>query len=204
MHRRAFIAGSAAFSIATAKLARAARSSGARLADAARAQVGITTGYDPIYARLSYPNGDVSRATGVCADVVIRAFRDALAIDLQKLVHEDTLKHFDEYPSHRVWGERSPDASIDHRRVLNLQTYFERTGANLWKASSPTTGDKFPPPLAEGDIITWLLDARLPHIGILVSGARVVHNIGRGTEESSLAEFSPHRAVGHYRWQNPA
>jgi len=201
MHRRTFIAGSAAFSIAAAKFARAARTPGERLAEAARAQVGITTSYDPLYTRLSYPNGDVARSTGVCADVVIRAFRDALAIDLQRLVHEDMLKHFDEYPSRRVWGERSPDASIDHRRVLNLQTYFERFGARLWKASSPTPGDKFPTPLADGDIVTWLLDARLPHIGILVSaGARVVHNIGRGTEESSLADFATHRAIAHYRW----
>jgi uncharacterized protein YijF (DUF1287 family) len=205
MHRRTFIAGSAAFSIAAAKPARAARTAGARLAEAARAQVGITTSYDPLYTRLSYPNGDVSRSTGVCADVVIRAFRDALAIDLQSLVHEDMLKHFDEYPAHRVWGERSPDASIDHRRVLNLQRYFERTGAQLWKATSSIPGDKFPAPLADGDIVTWLLDARLPHIGILVSaGARVVHNIGRGTEESSLADFSPHRAIAHYRWPSAA
>jgi uncharacterized protein YijF (DUF1287 family) len=27
-----------------------------------------------------------------------------------------------------------------------------------------------------------------------------VHNIGRGAEESLLAEFWPHRAFGHYRW----
>jgi uncharacterized protein YijF (DUF1287 family) len=146
MHRRTFIAGSAALSIAATKLALATRTPGQQLAEAARTQVGITTSYDPNFTRLSYPNGDVSRSTGVCADVVIRAFRDALAIDLQKLVHEDMLKHFDEYPSRRVRSERSPDANIDHRRVLNLQAYFERTGARLWKAASPTPGDRFPGP----------------------------------------------------------
>jgi uncharacterized protein YijF (DUF1287 family) len=54
-----------------------------------------------------------------------------------------------------------------------------------------------------GDIVTWLLDARLPHVGIIVSAGsqrRVVHNIGRGVEESPLEEFHSERAVGHYRW----
>ena len=179
---------------------------GERLAAAARAQVGVTTIYDPAYTRIAYPNGDVPRNRGVCADVIIRAGRDGLGLDLQKLVHDDLAEHFDAYPSRRVWGERGPDPSIDHRRVLNLETYFTRAGCRLWAAAKPTPGDAFPRPLAAGDIVTWLLDARLPHIGILVSAgansgsARVVHNIGRGAEESALAEFSPHRAVGHYRW----
>ncbi|HEY9128026.1 MAG TPA: DUF1287 domain-containing protein, partial [Acidobacteriaceae bacterium] len=94
-----------------------------------------------------------------------------------------------------------PDANIDHRRVLNLQTYWQRSGSQLWKASSPTPGDAFPHPAA-GDIITWLLDARLPHVGILATGLQptVVHNIGRGAEEIPLSAFRPHRPVGLYRW----
>lgn len=28
----------------------------------------------------------------------------------------------------------------------------------------------------------------------------VVHNIGRGAEQSELVEFHSHRAIGHYRW----
>ena len=84
--------------------------------------------------------------------------------------------------------------------MLNLETWFQRQGAQLWRSSGPAPGDSFPPPLLPGDIVTWLLDARLPHIGILVSSARVVHNIGRGTEESALADFALHRAVAHYRW----
>jgi uncharacterized protein YijF (DUF1287 family) len=54
-----------------------------------------------------------------------------------------------------------------------------------------------------GDIVTWLLDARLPHVGIVVSAGsqrRVVHNIGRGVEETPLEAFSAQRAAGHYRW----
>ena len=70
------------------------QTNGQRLADAARAQVGVTLSYDPGWTHLSYPGGDVPRSTGVCADVVIRAARDALGLDLQKLVHEDMEKHF--------------------------------------------------------------------------------------------------------------
>lgn len=186
------------------------RTSGKRLAEAARAQVGVTTGYDPTWTHISYPNGDVPRSTGVCADVVIRAARDGLGLDLQELVHEDMEKHFEEYPARRAWGSTRPDASIDHRRVLNLEAYFTRAGARLWLAAAPTAGDGFPKRVAEGDIVTWLLDAKLPHIGIVVQEggrdasdnprAHLVHNIGRGAEESVLADFSPHRAFGHYRW----
>lgn len=184
---------------------------GARLAAAARAQVGVTVGYDPRWVQIGYPNGDVPRSTGVCADVLIRAARDALGLDLQKLVHEDMEKHFEAYPAHRVWGSRHPDTSIDHRRVLNLEIYFQRCGACLWRASSPTAGDAFPRPLAPGDILTWrLLEAQQPHIGIVFAvpanvpaenpKARIVHNIGRGAEEIELAPFYPDRAIGHYRW----
>lgn len=210
MNRRSFLMGCAAASIAP-RFAFAHSDHGRRLAAAARAQVGITTGYDPTWTAIRYPNGDVPRSTGVCADVVIRAARDGLGLDLQKLVHEDMEQHFDAYPARRVWGSRYPDANIDHRRVLNLEAYFQRSGACLWRASSTVPGDQFPKPLALGDIVTWLLDARLPHIGIVVdiphssiasnnSQCKVVHNIGHGTEQSALAEFHPHRAIGHYRW----
>jgi uncharacterized protein YijF (DUF1287 family) len=40
-------------------------------------QTNQTKSYDPKYVVISYPNGDVPIATGVCTDVVIRAFRKA-------------------------------------------------------------------------------------------------------------------------------
>lgn len=209
MHRRSVLNGLAAVA-ALSGLGASAPGAGLKLAASARAQIGVTLGYDPRWTHISYPNGDVPRSTGVCADVVIRAARDSLGLDLQQLVHEDMVEHFDAYPAHRIWGSKQPDANIDHRRVLNLETYFQRCEACIWRATSATPGDGFPKPLAPGDIITWLLDARLPHIGIVVSSpanvpsrnseCRVVHNIGRGTEESSLADFHSHRAVAHYRW----
>ena len=203
MRRRDFLGGVTAVWITSAKLALADASSGQKLADAARAQLGVTTSYDPSYTRLSYPGGDVPRSTGVCADVVIRGARDGLGLDLQKLLHEDMAKNFSAYHQPREWGMSRPDANIDHRRVINLETYWTRAGARLWAAERPTAGDGYLEAIETGDILTWLLDVRLPHVGIAVSGgaaAQVVHNIGRGVEESALTAFHGERAAGHYRW----
>ena len=204
MHRRTFIFGSITAWLSARPLAFSATTAGHRLADVARAQVGVTTSYDPAWTHINYPGGDVPRSTGVCADVVIRAARDALGLDLQKLVHEDIAAHFDAYPANKAWGSKKPDSNIDHRRVLNLEAYFTRAGARIWMAAAPTPGDRFPPPLLPGDFVTWLLDDKLPHIGIIAavpaSGATVVHNIGSGAQEWLLATFSPHRAMAHYRW----
>lgn len=175
---------------------------GEKLAQAARNQVGVTTGYDPHYVRIAYPNGDLPRSTGVCCDVIIRAYRDALALDLQKFVHEDMLRDFAAYP--HTWGMPHPDANIDHRRVPNLETFWRRSRSEIWHASTPTAGNAFPSPLSPGDVLTWRLDARMPHIGVVVANGvfstRIVHNWGNGAEESSLFTFNPHRAIGHYRW----
>src|SRR5215216_5361468 len=79
--------------------------------------------YTPSYVSIKYPNGDVPPKTGVCTDVVIRAYRK-LGIDLQKEVHEDMLKNFSLYPNMKKWGMRTTDTNIDHRRVPNLEVFF--------------------------------------------------------------------------------
>jgi uncharacterized protein YijF (DUF1287 family) len=165
-----------------------------RLVAAAEAQIGVTVTYDPAYVRLAYPGGDVPRDRGVCTDVVIRAYRDAFGIDLQRLVHEDMRANFARYP--RSWGLSWPDPNIDHRRVLNLQAFFRRRGRAL-PADSP--GD-----FAEGDLVTQMLPGNLPHIAIVTgrtgpSGAPlVVHNIGGGTRlEDRLLDFP---VTGRYRF----
>lgn len=204
MNRRQAILGISAVALSSLRSALAdGPDPGIKLAKAARAQVGVTTGYDPRWIHLAYPGGDPPRSTGVCADVIIRAGRDALGLDLQKLVHEDMQAAFDQYPARKVWGSREPDTNIDHRRVLNLGAYWRRTGCCLWTAKQPTAGDAFPIPFAVGDIVTWMLDARLPHVGIIVqtgSSPAVVHNIGNGAEETYLSAFHNHRAAGHFRW----
>ncbi|MFB3892555.1 MAG: DUF1287 domain-containing protein [Phycisphaerae bacterium] len=173
---------------------RPATNQAAKIVLAARAQVGRTTVYDPAYVRLAYPGGDVPVEKGVCADVVVRALRDALDLDLQKLVHEDMEKAFPEYP--RKWGLRQPDSNIDHRRVLNLMKYFDRAGCSRPVTSS---ADDYAP----GDIVTCTVPPNLPHVMIVSDRATpegapyVIHNIGRGAkEEARLFEFP---ITGHYR-----
>lgn len=150
--------------------------------------------YEPAYVRLDYPNGDVPADTGVCTDEVIRSYR-ALGIDLQKLVHEDMRRSFSAYP--KIWGLKSPDKNIDHRRVPNLQTFFKRRGASL-----PVTRN--PADYKPGDLITCTVPPHLPHIAIVVpapgGGATpwIVHNIGQGPRcENRLFEFP---LTGHYRF----
>lgn len=158
----------------------------------ARRQIGVTRRYDPSYVTLRYPNGDVPLERGVCTDVVVRAFRP-LGLDLQQAVHEDMRAHFDAYP--HAWGLRAPDASIDHRRVPNLQRWFERRGWSLPVSAQAVD-------YRAGDVVTWRLPGGAPHIGI-VSDRRygdrplVIHNIGWGTREDD-ALFS-YAITGHYR-----
>jgi uncharacterized protein YijF (DUF1287 family) len=198
MLRRDFLSGAAA---SLAFLGHA-RDSGIKLADAARKQLNITTGYDPKYVRMAYPGGDVPRVTGVCADVIVRAARDGLGLDLQKLIHEDMARDFAAYP--KTWGMQHPDANIDHRRVLNLEVFWRRAGAAVWTAQGLVAGNAFPGPLEPGDLLTWLLGGKLPHVGIVVEtgmfSTRIVHNIGGGVQEDALFGMREQQAKGHYRW----
>jgi uncharacterized protein len=163
--------------------------------EGALAQIGVTFFYDPAYRKLAYPGGDVALETGVCTDVVIRAFRRA-GIDLQVLIHEDMRTAFHHYPKN--WGLKKPDRNIDHRRVPNLQRFFTRQGTELTPSTDPY--DYQP-----GDVVTWKLNNGLPHIGI-VSQQRsadqqrplIIHNIGAGAQlEDMLFEYEIN---GHYRY----
>jgi uncharacterized protein len=161
----------------------------AQLIAAARKQIGVTVSYDPAYSQLSFPDGDVNRAKGVCTDVLIRAYRDAFGIDLQSLINADMKQSFAAYP--KRWGLRTTDRNIDHRRVPNLQTFFARRGA-----AQPLSSD--PAAWRPGDIFTSLVGGTLPHIGVVSGPGRIIHNIGRGTREE-MALFD-HKLTGHYRW----
>src|SRR5713226_941936 len=158
-------------------------------------QVGKTTGYDPSYQKIEYPNGDVPIETGVCSDVIVRAFRKA-GIDLQKEVHEDMKNNFSAYPAR--WRLSGPDANIDHRRVGNLMTYFARRAKSLSTESDSAT-------FLPGDIVTWDLGFGTEHIGFVVNvwykpsqRYLIVHNIGAGTRmEDGLFAW---KITGHYRY----
>ena len=80
----------------------ATQSPSTRLIQSARTQIGITRHYDPAYARLDYPGGNVVIDKGVCTGVLIRADRQVFDYDLQKAVHGDMPKHFATYP--KIWG----------------------------------------------------------------------------------------------------
>src|SRR5436190_20524477 len=164
--------------------------------DGAVDQIGKTTSYDPSYQKLDYPNGDVPIETGVCSDVIIRAFRNA-KIDLQKDIHEDMQANFSAYPTR--WGLKSPDANIDHRRVPNLDAFFTRKGKLL---PTDSGSDNFLP----GDVVSWDLGGGYTHIGMVTNiwykptqRYLVVHNIGCcGTHiDDSLFAW---KITGHYRY----
>ena len=170
--------------------------SGEKLVNSARKQVGVTVVYDPSYTSLAYPGGDVPAERGVCTDVLIRAMRDGLSKDLQKIIHEDMAKNFSSYPKN--WGLSRPDRNIDHRRVPNLQTWFKRQGCQITLAPGNVPTNFLP-----GDIVTCTVPPNLPHI-MIVSDRKsdegvpfVIHNIGNGAREEPMLFRFP--LTGHYR-----
>ena len=151
----------------------------------------VTTEYDPAYVKLAYPNGDVPMKTGVCADVIVRAFRQ-VGLDLQKELHEDMKQSFAKYP--KKWGAKAPDKNIDHRRVPNLMTWFDRKGKTIPLSSTD---------YQSGDVVAWDLGGGLTHIGFVSDSKgdkyyKIIHNIGAGVQlEDRLFAW---KVMGHYRY----
>jgi uncharacterized protein YijF (DUF1287 family) len=94
---------------------------------------------------------------------------------------------------------KSPDANIDHRRVLNLQAFFNRRGKSL--PLTQKTEDYQP-----GDIVAWDLDGKgMTHIGIVsnlwnesTKRYSIIHNIGGGVvAEDKVFDW---KITGHYRY----
>lgn len=103
---------------------------------------------------------------------------------------------FKSYPN---YGLLKPDNNIDHRRVLNIKTYFKKQGYSLTITKNESN-------YKPGDIVTWKLLGR-NHIGI-VSNIKVkwsnryhiVHNAYKGTELSDWLNMG--KVTGHYRIYN--
>jgi len=154
--------------------------------------------YTPDYVSIKYPNGDVPAKTGVCSDVVIRAYRK-LGIDLQKEVHEDMVQHFSLYPNIKKWGLHKTDTNIDHRRVPNLEVFFSRKGEKL-----PITDSGMD--YKTGELVTWMISNKYPHIGIITNKKSpdekrlmIVHNVGNGQVlEDCLFNW---KIVGHFKYE---
>jgi uncharacterized protein YijF (DUF1287 family) len=167
-----------------------------QLVRAAQERTKLNIIYDGSYRSITYPMGDVPKDKGVCTDLIIRVYRE-LEVDLQKLVHEDMRSNFSNYPN--KWGLTSPDTNIDHRRVLNLQTFFERHGKVL-KISSEENDYQ------SGDLVTWMLPGNLLHIGIVsnqfvknTARRKIIHNIGNGPVEDDI--LFNYKITGHYRYE---
>lgn len=153
--------------------------------------------YTPSYVSIKYPNGDVPAKTGVCTDVVIRAYRK-LGVDLQKEVHDDLKANFSKYPNLKKWGLKKPDTNIDHRRVPNLEVFFTRKGQKL--SVSKNAKD-----YKTGEMVTWMINGKLPHIGIIThkkspnGNPMIVHNVGGGQVlEDCLFSYE---IVGHFKYE---
>jgi len=168
---------------------------GDRLAGSALALTRENVTFDSSYYKISYPGGDIPSNKGMAADSLIRAYR-ALNMDLQVLVHEDMVTDFRLYP--QLWDAVATDTSIDHRRVPNLQRYFERHAATI-------TPSRNAEDYLVGDVVTWSLANGDTHIGIVVPGpgersgeAWIVHNLGSGVKwESVLFDF---KVQHHFRF----
>ena len=166
-----------------------------KLSNAAISIIDESIVYTPDYVSIKYPNGDVPAKTGVCSDVVIRAYRK-LGIDLQKEVHEDMKANFSKYPT--KWGLKKTDTNIDHRRVPNLEVFFERKGKKL--PVSKNASD-----YKTGEMVTWMIGGKLPHIGIVThkkssnGNPMIVHNVGGGqVAEDCLFSWE---IVGHFKFK---
>jgi uncharacterized protein YijF (DUF1287 family) len=101
-------------------------------------------------------------------------------------VHEDLRANFSQYPQR--WNLRRADPHIDHRRVPNLQKYFERS-----------IHDRVLPrdvALQPCDLVIWDLGGGLSHIGwvsdrVASSGQlKILHHIsGRPSEDDVLTSW---------------
>ncbi|MEZ5479455.1 MAG: DUF1287 domain-containing protein [Thiolinea sp.] len=95
-------------------------------------------------------------------------------------------------------GACAPDTNIDHRRVLNLMTYFERLNLDL--PVSDDADDYLP-----GDVVAWKLNDKQYHIGVVMQERSydeqrplIGHNINAGVVlQDVLFDWE---IVGQYRY----
>jgi uncharacterized protein YijF (DUF1287 family) len=175
-----------------------------RLLEAVRIYVRQGVRYDASYVELAYPGGEPPAGRGACTDLVAAGLR-GIGIDLQRAVHEDIGRAPAEYlPTLAHYGSASPDPSIDHRRVANLEVYFRRHLLALPPALE--TAGWLP-----GDLVVWdqNRDSWGDHVGIVAeerapAGHPLVHhNYPRRGHHPGVAHagdcLREWRIVGHYR-----
>ncbi|WP_018970936.1 DUF1287 domain-containing protein [Rubritalea marina] len=152
--------------------------------------------YDSGYYQIDFPAGDIPQEREGEADLLVRSFR-SVGVDLQERVHQDMDNAFRSYP--QLWGMRKPDSNIDHRRIPNLQRYFERIEVQMSVERDAVLYEN-------GDVVIWRKPDGSLISGIVVPGpgARsaekwVVSNRGFGSQWiDSLLDYD---VVGHYKYQ---
>lgn len=169
----------------TEKRAPANQNFGKSLVWAARWQTWIPVIYNPSYAQIPYPNGDVAWYYGVCTDVIVRAYR-WLGVDLQVEVKRARVG--------------SGDTNIDHRRVQVLRKFFARKGRSLPISDDP---DDYLP----GDVVSYYVPTghfSKTHIAIVSDRKAtggvplILHNRGFGVQEEN--RLFAEKITGHYRY----
>jgi len=141
---------------------------------------------------MRYPNGDVDESIGVCTDVVIRGYR-AIGVDFQRLVHEDVVRN----PTAYEGFVKTPDATIDHRRVGPMLTYLRRHAKSLDKNGDYEAGDivviSFNPcPTCSPQHVGVVSDRKGPR-GVPL----LIHNMGPTPREDDTLDAWTH--LGHFR-----
>lgn len=164
----------------------AAQSFADRLVTAARDQGKSFALYTPAYVKIPYPGGDVPASTGVCTDVVVRAYR-ALGIDLQVEIQKA--------------GVGSGDTNIDHRRVEVQRKFFSKKGKSLPVSNNPK--DYKP-----GDIVTfhlahgWFSNTHVAIVSDKLTSdgiPLVIHNRGLGVQEENW--LFAEKITGHFQYR---
>jgi len=138
------------------------KSLGAEIVDGAREEARLGTPYVMNYEVIPYPGGDVTSGTGVCTDLVVRAFRRA-GIDLQREVHLDRKVRPGAYP--KIWDKNGIDSNIDHRRCPNLVVWFRKYARELTTDLNGAALKEWQP----GDVVFYVQKgASQPwHVGIV-------------------------------------
>lgn len=171
---------------------------GIALYESARKQIGVTLEYD--HSNGYYAGGEPPPHTGVCTDVISRAFSWA-GTDFRSLVHSDILRNSTLYKN--PW-----DQNIDYRRVKNLKVFLDRQATVLPNELVPDDRASYEQ-WQTGDIVIFdeLPTSHLWHIGIVARERRddgvpyIIDNHGYGTSVLITPLDWPTKVIGHYRWK---
>ncbi len=163
----------------------------------AKEQIWVVKTYD--YGNGYYSHGgSPPPETGVCTDVIWRAYRD-IGIDFRANFQKDV----ESYP---LLYDGDLDSNINYRRVKRLQVYFSRTAKVLTNSIVPNDLDTLKD-WQPWDIVIFeeLPSNHLWHIGIIsdirwVNGVPfMLDNHGQGVSIAITPLDWPTKVVGHFR-----